>query len=138
MFRKILVATDFSKASRAALAAAISVAEHGSGRVEIVSVSTLGEYAYIPSPFIVPTSSLQADLAGKLEDFFPHQLYPNSDRHVIVGVSVADEILSFARKNDFDLIVLGSHGKDTIGRFLLGSTTQKVTRDSEIPVIGHS
>ena len=135
MFRKILIATDFSKASRAALGAAIRLAEQGSARVEALHVCTLNDYAYVGYPLVVPTSSLQADLDGKLEDFFPNKLFPNSARHVILGHSISDEIQEFARKNGFDLIVLGSHGKGSIGRFLLGSVTQKVTRDSEIPVM---
>ena len=135
MFRKILVGTDFSKASRAALAAAIRLAEQGSARVEVLHVCTLNEYAYVGAPLVVPTSSLQAELEGRLEDFFPNKLFPNSNRHVILGFSIAEEIQKFARKNGFDLIVLGSHGKGSVGRFLLGSITQKVTRDSEIPVM---
>ncbi|MCI0607033.1 universal stress protein [bacterium] len=135
MFRKILVATDFSKPSRAALLAAISLAEHGSGRVETLHVSTLGEYPFGSSPFVVATSSLQADLRGKLEDFFPQRVYPNSDRHLILGASISDEIQNFARKNGFDLIVLGSHGRGPVGRLFLGSVVQKVTHDSQIPVM---
>ena len=70
--------------------------------------------------------SLQAELLGKLEDFFPKHLYPNSDRHLILGPSIADEIRDFAFKNGFDLIVVGSHGRGVAGRLFLGSTAQKV------------
>ncbi len=135
MFKKILVATDFSKSSRAALAAAISVAERGASRVEAIHVSAYGEYPYNDSPFVVPTSSLQADLYGRLEDFFPIRRYPNSDRHLILGASVSDEIQSYARQNSFDLIVIGSHGRGAVGRLVLGSVAQRVARNSQIPVM---
>jgi nucleotide-binding universal stress UspA family protein len=135
MFRKILVATDFSKSSRAALLAAISLAEHGCARVETLYVSTMGEYPFNSSPFVEPTSSLQAELRGTLEDFFPGRIYSNSDRHLILGASISDEIQNFARKNGFDLIVLGSHGRGAVGRLVLGSVAQKVTHESQIPVI---
>jgi nucleotide-binding universal stress UspA family protein len=135
MFKKILVATDFSKSSRAALAAAISIAERGAGRVEALHVSMMADYPFNQSPLVIPISNLQTDLRGKLQDFFPSKLYPNSDRHVVIGASIPDEIRTFAVSNSFDLIVIGSHSKGPIGRLILGSVTQRVTRDSQIPVM---
>ena len=134
MFKKILVATDFSKSSHAALAAAISLAEHGAGKVEVIHVSAYGE-PYIRGPFVVPTSSLQAELQGKLDEFFPERLYPNSSRHLVIGAPISEEIQKFAEAGSFDLIVIGTHSRSIVGRVFLGSVAQEVTQDSRIPVM---
>lgn len=46
-----------------------------------------------------------------------------------------EEILDYAETNDIDLVVMGTHGRTGIGRYLLGSVTEKVVRLSEIPVL---
>ena len=42
---------------------------------------------------------------------------------------------TFAEKNDIDLIVMGSHGKSAIQRFLIGSIAEKVVKYSKIAVL---
>jgi hypothetical protein len=42
---------------------------------------------------------------------------------------------TFAEKNYIDLIVMGSHGKSAIQRFLIGSLAEKVVKHSKIEVL---
>ena len=44
-------------------------------------------------------------------------------------------ILQYAEANDVDLIVMGSHGKTGLERYMLGSVTEKVVRLSDVPVL---
>ena len=44
-------------------------------------------------------------------------------------------IVSFARKNKFDLIVIGSRGLGPLKEFFLGSTSRHVVHYSKIPVL---
>jgi len=44
-------------------------------------------------------------------------------------------IVSFAQKNDYDLIVIGSRGLGSIKEFFLGSTSTYVVHNSKIPVL---
>lgn len=44
-------------------------------------------------------------------------------------------ILQYATEQDIDLIVMGSHGRTGVERYLLGSVTEKVVRRSEVPVL---
>ena len=44
-------------------------------------------------------------------------------------------IVSFANKNNFDLIVIGSRGMGTLGKLFLGSTSNYVANSSKIPVM---
>ena len=61
---------------------------------------------------------------------------PQVDSMVVVGKPFA-EILRMSVDLDFQMIVLGMHGRraDTIERLLFGSTAEKVLRGARIPVI---
>ena len=43
-------------------------------------------------------------------------------------------IVRYIEQNDFDLVVLGSHGRDGVARVLLGSVAENVVRRSPVPV----
>lgn len=47
---------------------------------------------------------------------------------------VTREVVRAAEEGDFDHIVIGSHGRSGIDRFLLGSVAEKVVRRSPVPV----
>jgi len=49
--------------------------------------------------------------------------------------SPAQAILDYSDQNDIDLIVMGTHGRTGIDRYLLGSVTEKVVRLSDAPVL---
>jgi nucleotide-binding universal stress UspA family protein len=44
-------------------------------------------------------------------------------------------ILDYADENAIDLIVMGTHGRTGIERYLLGSVAEKVVRTSDVPVL---
>ena len=44
-------------------------------------------------------------------------------------------IVKYVEDNEYDLVVLGSHGRDGVARVLLGSVAEKVVRRSPIPVL---
>ena len=56
-------------------------------------------------------------------------------RAVTVKGTAADEILSYAEKNDVDLIVMSTHGRSGLSRFFFGSVAEKVSRHSRVPVL---
>jgi nucleotide-binding universal stress UspA family protein len=56
-------------------------------------------------------------------------------RAVTVKGPAADEILSYAEKNDVDLIVMSTHGRSGLSRFFFGSVAEKVSRHSRVPVL---
>ena len=49
--------------------------------------------------------------------------------------NTADAILAQAQIASSELIVLGAKKRSTIGKFLMGSATQRVLLESEIPVV---
>lgn len=134
MFKKILLATDFSKASRAALFAGVSIGSRCLAHLEAVHVVTYLEDVYHAARFLVPGGEWQGQMEQEFEAYFPAKLYPNSKRSLLVGHSIPGEVLEHARKEGCDLIIVGTHGR-TVGNLLMGSVTQQLTRSSEIPVM---
>lgn len=135
MFKKILIATDFSRPSDAAIQAGISLAKRCLARVELVHVvSTLHDLYHLSLPH-VSYEDWKSQVQRKLDEVYPDRLYPAQKREVLFGVSTAPAILDYARKEDCDLIVAGSHGHTAAASFLMGSTTQKLARNGEIPVM---
>jgi nucleotide-binding universal stress UspA family protein len=53
---------------------------------------------------------------------------------VVVG-SPAEEILRYADRNDIDLILMATHGRSGISRWVMGSVADRVLRSSRIPVL---
>jgi nucleotide-binding universal stress UspA family protein len=54
---------------------------------------------------------------------------------VTVEGRAADEILSYTEKKNIDLIVMSTHGRSGLSRFLFGSVAEKVSRHSRVPVL---
>lgn len=46
-----------------------------------------------------------------------------------------EEIIEYADTHDIDLIVMSSHGRSGVRRFVFGSVTEQVTRSADQPVI---
>jgi nucleotide-binding universal stress UspA family protein len=47
----------------------------------------------------------------------------------------AKEIIDFAQKNKFDLIVIGARGRGKIKQMLLGSVSNSIVQNSKVPVL---
>jgi nucleotide-binding universal stress UspA family protein len=46
-----------------------------------------------------------------------------------------ETILDYTDEHDIDLVVMGTHGRTGLDRYLLGSVTEKVVRTSDVPVL---
>ena len=55
------------------------------------------------------------------------------EHHYLRG-AVAEEIMRFAQYRDADLIVMGTHGRKGVARFLMGSVAEEVLRRAKCPV----
>ncbi|UCC90646.1 MAG: universal stress protein [Dehalococcoidia bacterium] len=58
-----------------------------------------------------------------------------SIKTVITHVMPADDILNYATKNKVGLIIMSTHGRSGISRWLFGSVAEKVIRHSTVPVL---
>jgi nucleotide-binding universal stress UspA family protein len=140
IYRKIMVATDGSEFVRGAVATAIGIARLSEAKLYAVYV--------IPDDELSVTYPKDAQLEKVFVDYFRTEgkeataYVETSGRDekievesVILEGSPANEIVDFAEKNDIDLIVMGTHGKTGIRRFLLGSVAENVVRYSKKAVL---
>jgi nucleotide-binding universal stress UspA family protein len=135
---KILVPIDGSEQSRDALEYAL---EHFKGAdITVINVIDPIEAGYTAQA-TVPGYSEQwfeqaQDAAEELFDEaqqtageYDHEL----DTTTEVG-RPSRTIVEYAEENDFDHIVMGSHGRAGVTRILLGSVAESVVRRSPVPV----
>jgi nucleotide-binding universal stress UspA family protein len=132
----ILCPIDFSEPSRGALRYAMAIAAHFGARVTVLTVN---------DPLLVAAADmaggagrLEADARVELDKFFRDTL-PGTKPDVGVDFMVtagaaAGEILRLAR-DGARLIVMGSHGATGIRKLFFGSTTERVLRETSVPVL---
>jgi nucleotide-binding universal stress UspA family protein len=135
MFSNIVVATDFSESSRAALLVAIDLAKRSFSKVHAVHVITYLEDMFRAGRYPIPDTKWRNAIQQSLDKFFPEGLYSNYERKTLIDGSVPHEILRYANFHQCELIVTGSHGRGALKRLLLGSVTTALTRTSQIPVM---
>jgi len=137
--KKILCAVDFSEMSPHVAAYAQALAKCMSADIDVVFVaSTLERYRH----FDIPAASFQnlaQKIAGESEKMMDKFIQENFSianvRGKILKGYADEEILNHARKEDVDLIILGTHGKKKVDKLFFGSVAEKVVKGSEIPVL---
>lgn len=137
-FTHIIVPTDFSASSRAAIQSAQMMARQFEAQLSIVHVVEphLASYAGMPFMPVVDLASeteqaARAGLRAEEEALAgQHQV-----RTCVRRGSAWREILEEAKECGADLIVMSTHGHTGLARALIGSTTEKVVRMSSIPVL---
>ena len=133
MFTHILVPTDLTPLSDAALTYAKTLARTFGGTVHLLHV--------LPNVFLRPVVSdpraLEASARKQLQCHLTDA--ENEQLHVVTAVGRSDEpvdeIVSYARLHDIDLIVLGTHGRRRGAHLLMRSITEKVIRTAPCPVL---
>lgn len=136
---RILCPVDFSEFSARAYDYAHSLARHYEAKLQILHVvstitvdpdlSLSGVIDKIYAQQTAEAKKRVATLAGR-QAGKPVE----SELTVQLGFA-ADSILAFATSSNADLIVMGTHGRRGLDRFLMGSTTEHVLRKSRCPVL---
>jgi len=138
---KILVPTDFSEFSQDAAQYAIELAKRFDAEVTLLYVLQ-DAVALFPEPgvaFPAPGNYLQ-----ELQESSQQSLERLKSQYTEEGVNVNTElrngppfveILRCAREGNYDMIVIGTHGRSGLAHVLLGSVAEKVVRKAECPVL---
>lgn len=133
--RRVLLGTDLSRTSELATDRAFDLAHRHGAELLVVSV-------------IDPNERQPADRVGRRWDEIRDRRHDAAQQVVArgraMGVTVSflvwtgdpgESIVSAAEAENIDLVVVGTHGRGTIGRLLLGSVSEHVVRNAPCPVL---
>jgi nucleotide-binding universal stress UspA family protein len=138
-FRHVMVATDLSESSQAALKLALDLARTPGADLTVVHTCEIPVYSYTPEMAMAPVDLLTpaVDAArARLEELMRQvrKECPGAESLLEIGIP-ADKILSAAASCGADLIVMGTHGRRGLAHAMLGSVAEKVVRRSPVPVL---
>lgn len=137
--KKILVPTDFSEHAKYALKVAAKIAKKNDGEIFLLHMLELPHQAgdAIGSGHDLPEIMLFKNAAiNRLEELMDDECLDGLKVSEIIQFELAfDGILNISKKNQVDLIVMGSHGASGFKEMFIGSNAEKVVRFSETPVI---
>lgn len=137
--QKILVPVDFSKYSDSALKAAADIARKKDAELFVIHVIEVGEPIMGTGAISVNDENLLffSQLAKK-------KLHQFLQKEYLEGISITNiielgptyhSITRNIEKFGIDLIVMGSKGASGLEGFFIGSNTEKVVRNSDVPVL---
>lgn len=136
--RKILFPTDFSRCAQQALQQASHWAREYAAELHLLhAMVLLQDYsARLPNRKEI-NEQLQNVAAAHLSETAQalQQENLNVKQALIRGISTAPAILGYAKENDIDLIVMGTHGRRGLGHLFLGSVAEEVVRLAPCPVL---
>ena len=139
---RILVAVDPGDGSRPALTAAMNVAGPMGAEVEAL-------YVWESLPWLRANLTIshgvsmnpeeferysQKEARRSLDEFVASVAGPDVTTRVLIGTP-AETTVKRAAEGEFDLVVIGTHGREGISRMLLGSVAESVIRACQVPVM---
>lgn len=142
MYKHILIATDGSDLSMRAVKHGVSLAKALGAAVTFVT-ATEPWTAVVPAEMAMTFSVEEYDKgAAANAKRILEKASEEASKSAVVFTSLhlpdvdpADAIVSAAGKSDCDLIVMASHGRRGLTKFILGSVATKVVSISSVPVL---
>lgn len=150
-YSRILVATDGSTSSIHATDYAISIALKNSSQLFVLYVIDAYEYSRLSSSIVLaPTFGSEKyleekneaeKLMNKIKERFRLKVKDNTKfkepkTEIVEGVkSVATTIMEYAESENIDLIIIGSRGKTSFKKLLLGSISSNVMKNAHCAVL---
>ena len=139
--KKILYPTDFSESSLEAMKYAVSFARDYKARLilmHVVNEQIFSEGLNLPR-LAAPEAleqELVAEAGRQMRTVIPADVRAGVDvEHVILRGMPFLEIIRYAKANEIDLIVIGTHGRSGMEHIIFGSTAEKVVRKAPCPVL---
>jgi nucleotide-binding universal stress UspA family protein len=142
MFHKILVPLDGSELAERALEPALALAQAAGSEIILLNVPVL-EHMLVPAPagygLLLPEQSVELsriEAYNYLQSI--RQSWSHPDIKVTAKVIEGDEagvIVDTADDLEVDLIVMSTHGRTGLTRWVLGSITERVLHSAPCPVL---
>jgi nucleotide-binding universal stress UspA family protein len=142
LLKNILVATDFSEPSDAALAYGRELARTFNARLVVMNVTdNIMARGYGGDGVVFSDPGLQCDVEAAarkrvealISDEDREQLH--AEAVILTSNTPAFAIADYARGKDIDLIVMGTHGRGAVAHLLMGSVAERVVRTAPCPVL---
>jgi nucleotide-binding universal stress UspA family protein len=140
--RRVLHATDFSRASQRAFAEALEMAEQNKAELVLLHVLTpianyvIGDHYTDPSLYtrLEETAEREAEtgLANLVKRAQKARVKVES---MLARGTIHEQILRAAKRCKADLIVIGTHGRTGISKLLMGSVAGRVVSTASCPVL---
>jgi len=140
-YKKVLFCTDFSENSDCAFDYAFGIAKRDEAVLYILHIRSVNpRWSYVDNYMTKEDWNklkviMREDIDKKYNDQYLSQI---KDKNKVKTVTKSgredEEILKFVRKENIDIIVIGTHGRTGIEHVLLGSVAEKIVRRSPIPV----
>jgi nucleotide-binding universal stress UspA family protein len=130
---KILVATDFTEASDAAIESALELASSLGASVTLAHTYEMPTYGIGDPNLVMPLVEVAADVDRTLDQTMKNEVESRRDRgvplaHVVRMGPAPDAINAVAEEIGADLIIVGTHGRTGLAHALLGSTAESIVR----------
>ena len=140
LFRRILVATDFSPASTPAFEQSARMARREEAQLLIAHAyqePALVELSHAPARVYEEwDNALREAVEKKLRPLVEHARKEGVEARALLLAGFADEaIIAAAREEGADLIVMGTHGRRGAARMFLGSVAARVISMAPCPVM---
>jgi nucleotide-binding universal stress UspA family protein len=133
---KILVPIDYSINSNQALDCAIDICKKSKSSLHLISAY------YVPratSSFVSMRDEVVQARTEEMQEFITKNKEKlsvfNDLEHKLIEGDAEDAIISYAKREEIDLIIMGTKGGSSIQSVLLGSVTKGVLENSPIPVM---
>lgn len=143
-FRNILVPTDFSEASIAALRLAVRMAQPTGARLTLMHIGVVPHVYATEWGMSGHTGPLFHQLAEEVNTEQCRRLEELARAEVPEGLAVVtliregfapEEVNAQVKDGGHDLVIMGTHGRTGLRRALLGSVTERVVRECPVPVM---
>ena len=136
MYDEILVPTDGSPASDAAIEHAIDIAAQYDARLHALYVVDGAAYSTLEagSEIVVEALQSEGETATRRVADAAADAGVESTTTVTTGTAYRS-IREYVDEQGIDMIVMGTHGRKGLDRYLLGSVTERVVRTADVPVL---
>jgi nucleotide-binding universal stress UspA family protein len=139
--RNILVAKDLSESAGLALRAAYELAVRMRATLHLLFVQVEHPDPFAPATYPADhRERVHAAMRKVVEEVESERSEPPGDRPNMIyaveaGLAVAPAVVSYAARNEVDVIVTGTHGRRGMRHLMLGSVAEEVVRTAECPVL---
>ncbi|PSQ55218.1 universal stress protein [Halobacteriales archaeon SW_8_68_21] len=136
MYSEILVPTDGSPASDVAIEHAIDLADRYDARLHALYVVDGGAYSGLEAGAEVVVDALESEGEEATRRVADAAADAGVDCVTTVASGTAyQSIHDHVDERGIDVVVMGTHGRKGLDRYLLGSVTERVVRTSDVPVL---